>query len=209
MTWLLVPRYPWRSRPALAVATVALVGPAFVLFVGKDTDAPIRLRLVGLTLAVLLALVWEDRTATLAAATPVGLPAVQRGRLLLLVVASSWAWALACLAATQRAPDVWVWSATVEIGAVAALLTAVVGAVARERPGESLAAYPVPLLLVLLVVAFRLPDRWALIAGPGSPAWPDVHGRLSALLVVGLLALVVVGRDPASRPLLRRVRRTA
>ncbi|MBK5306308.1 MAG: hypothetical protein JJD92_06420 [Frankiaceae bacterium] len=209
MRWLPAARYTWRSRPAFAVAAVALVGPAFVLFVGKDTDAPIRLRVVGLALAVLVALGWEDRAAPLAAATPVGLPAVQRGRLLLLVLAASGALALTCVAATQRAPDVGVWSAAVEIGAVAALLTAIVGALARERLGESLSAYPVPLLLVLLVLAFRVPERWTLVASPGSPAWGDVHRRWSGLLVIGLLALVVVGRDPASRTLLNRGRRTA
>lgn len=208
MTWLLAPRYPWRSRPALAIAAVAAVGPGFVLFVGKDDGAPIRLRLVGLALAALLALGWEDRTAPLAAATPVGLPAVHRGQLLLLALVSAAGWALACLAATQRGPDARVWSATVEIAAVAAVLTAIVGALARERLGESLAAYPVPLLLVLLVLAFRLPDRWALIAGPGSPAWDDVQRRLVALLMIGLVAMLVVGRDPASRPLSRLLRRT-
>lgn len=209
MTWLLAPRHPWRSRPAFAIAAVAAVGPAFVLFVGNEDGAPIRLRAVGLALAALLALGWEDRTAPLAAATPVGLPAVHRGRLLLLLLAAAVAWSLSCLAATQRGPDVPVWSATVEIAAAAAVLTAIVGGLARERLGESLAAYPVPLLLVLLVLAFRVPERWAVIAGPGSPAWADVHRRLVALLLIGLVAMLVVGRDPASRPLTRLLRRTA
>jgi hypothetical protein len=207
MTWLPAPRYVWRSRPAAVIAAVLLAGPAFVLVGGKGTDAPIRLRVVGMVLAMLLALVWEDSTAPLAAATPVGLPAVQRGRLVVLVIAASGAWALACLAASRQVADVGLWSATVEVGAVAAVLTAMVGALARGRLGESLSAYPVPLLLVLLVVTFRLPDRWALVAAPGSPAWDDVHRRWSGVLLLGVLALAVVARDPAARPLLRRTRR--
>jgi len=183
---------------------MGLLGPGFVLAVGKDIDAPLRLRMVGLLLAALFALVWDDRTAPLAAATPVGLPAVQRARLLVLLAVVSAAWTLACLAAAAESTDVRVWSATVEIGAVAALLTAVVGGLARERPGESLAAYPVPLLLVLLVLAFRVPEQWALIVAPDSPAWTDVHRRWAVLLIVGILGIAVSTRDPASARVGRR-----
>jgi len=193
----------------IATAAVAFAGPAFVRWEGKADAAPIRLRLVGLVVAALFALVWEDRTAQLVAATPVGLPALQRGRLVVLLLVVCVAWTLACSAATVATTDARVWSATVEVAAVAALLTAIVGALARGRLGESLAAYPVPLLLVLLALAFRVPQRWALIAAPGTPQWTDVHRRWAALLLLGLVAVAVAARDPASRPVWRLLRRTA
>lgn len=208
MTALPALRYAWRTRPVVATAAVALAATPFVRWVGNADGAPIRLRLVGLLLAALLALVWEDGTAPLAAASPVGLPALQRARLGLLLLVACVAWALACWAATVATSDARVWSATVEVAAVAALLTAVVGALARERLGESLTAYPVPLLLVLLALAFRVPHRWVLITGPGSPQWTDMHRRWAALLALGLVAIVVVSRDPANRPLRRLLRRT-
>ena len=209
MSWLPATRYAWRTWPVAVSAAALMLGPGFVLVVGKDGDAPLRLRMVGLLLAAVVALVWEDRTAPVAAATPLGLPALQRARLLVLLAVVCVGWALTCVAASTVSADVRVWSATVEVGAVAALLTAIVGGLARERPGESLAAYPVPLLLVLLVLAFRVPERWALIATPDSPVWTDMHRRWAGLLVVGLLAVVAVGRDPAARPLRQVVRRTA
>lgn len=208
MSWLPASRYAWRTRPVAVSAAVGLLGPVFVLAVGKDTEAPLRLRIVGLLLAAVVALVWEDRTAQVAAATPVGLPALQRARLMALLGVVSAGWTVTCLAASTASSDLRVWSATVEVGAVGALLTAVVGGLARERPGESLAAYPMPLLLVLLVVVFRVPERWALIAAPDSPAWTDVHRRWAGLLVIGLLAAAVAARDPAARPLLHALRRT-
>lgn len=203
MTSLMTTRYLWRTRPLLAVGAVGLAGPALMLVSSAD-DVPLRLRLVGLALASLLALTWEDRTAPLVASTPLGLPSVQRKRLLLLLSAAVVAWGATCFAAAQRSSEVGGWWATLEVGALAAMVTAIMGGLARGRPGENLAAYPMPLLLCLLLLASRLPERLALIATPDSPAWQEVHQRWALLLVLGLLAVAYVGRDPAARPLLRR-----
>jgi hypothetical protein len=187
----------------LGAVAVVLLGPPFVVAAGNDGDAPLRLRLVGLLLAVLVALVWDDPAGQVVAATPVGLPAVHRIRLLVLLVPVTAGWALACVAASTQQPETLVWSATVEISGVAVLLTAVVGMLSRDRLGESIAAYPVPVLVVGLALMTRLPGRWTLLAAPGSSAWTDAHRRWMVLLVVGLFALAVAARDPAGRALLR------
>ena len=197
-------RYLWRIRPLIAVAAVGLGGPALLLLSNSD-DVPLRLRLVGLVLASLIALTWEDRAAPLVTATPAGLPAVQRGRILLVLSGVAVAWGLTCLAASVRAPDVGGWWATLEVAALAALVTAIVGGLARARPAESLAAYPLPLLICLLLLATRLPSRWTLIAAPGSPAWQDAHQRWAVLLLLGLMAVAYVARDPATQPLRRHL----
>lgn len=202
-------RYTWRTRPVLATGAVALLGTAFIVWAGEDAEAPLRLRLVGLVLASLLALVWEDATAPVAAATPVGLPALQRERLITLLLAVSAAWTSACLATAATVADARLVAATVEVAALAALLTGLVGLLARGRLGESLAAYPIPLLLVVLVVVIRIPARWRLVTSPDSADWTDAHRRWAGLLVVGLLAVAWAARDPASRPLRRVLRRTA
>lgn len=208
MSLLSTLRHTWRSRPVLAAGAVALLGPAYIVWTGQDADAPLRLRVVGLALAVVFALVWEDRTAPLAAATPVGLPALQRGRLLTLLTVVSVAWALACLATAQITQDAGLGAATVEVAAIAAVLTGIVGLLGRGRLGESLSAYPIPLLLVVLVLVFRVPARWRLVTSPDSADWTDAHRRWAALLVVGLLWVAVAARDPATRPLRQTFRRT-
>ena len=203
MTTLRGTRYLWRTRPLLAVGAVGVGGPTLMLLSSSD-EVLLRLRLVGLVLASLLALTWEDRTAPLVASTPLGLPSVQRTRLLLLLSAAAAAWGTTLFAASQRTPEVGGWWATLEVGALAAVITAILGGLARGRPGENLAAYPMPLLICLLLIASRLPARWSLFASPDSPAWQDAHQRWALVVLLGLLALAYVARDPASRPLLRR-----
>lgn len=203
MTSLMATRYLWRTRPLIAVAAVGLTGPALML-IGSEDAVPLRLRFVGVVLASLLALTWEDRTAPLVASTPIGLPSVQRARLLLLLAAVAVAWGASCFAASQRVPDVGAWWATLEMAALGAVVSAIMGGLARGRPGENLAAYPMPLAICLLLLATRLPVRFNLIASPDSPAWVDVHQRWAVLLLLGLLALAYVARDPASRPVFRR-----
>lgn len=183
-------------QPAVrAGAAYALVAPLFVALGGASSAVEVRLRVVGVAAALVPALLWEDRCCELAAATPTGLPAVRRDRLLLVLALVVLGWGSAALLAR---PDVAARALAVEAAGLVALLLAVVGLLASHRQQERVAAYPVPALIAVLVVLQRLPERWTLLAGaPGGPQWPAVEQRWLAVLAVSALVVAWSARDPA------------
>ncbi len=179
-------------------AALVVIAPAVVAWVGEAGQEPARLRVVGMLLAAAAAMVWDDRSASLTAPTPVGLPAVRHGRALVVVTLLLVAWCLACLAA--RGHDVPYGPVSLQSGVLAVLLVALVGWLSRDREGEQLLALPVPVLLVLVVVMFRLPPRFALLTQrPGEVGWPDERARWLVLLGLSLALLFRLDRDPAAR----------
>lgn len=205
MTLVLLP--PWRvaSRsPAVRLAVVLVLScPLYVAWLGKADAAPTRLRVVGFLLGVALAMVWDDRCAVVTAPTPVGLPAVRRGRAAVVLALLASAWVLSAFAAGGGDHLA---AITLQSAAVAALLTAVVGWLARDRAGEPVAALPVPVLLGLLLLFQLLPARAALLrATPGTPEWGAERTRWLVLLAVS--AMVVAGLDREGGLVRRRPRR--
>jgi hypothetical protein len=201
------------SLPGLRLAVlVAVAGPVFVLWAGRESDTGLRLLLIGLVAGVALALVWDDRCAALTAATPVGLPAVRRGRAVLLAVALVAGWGTCAWAADRAEPDIPVAAIAVPVLAMAAVLLAAIGLLARGREGEPIGAYPVPVLLLLLLLLSRLPDRWTLLVSPAGAGWAQVRDRWLLLLAASAAVAIWMLRDPAARPVPAfvrpRVRRT-
>lgn len=193
--------------PGLRLAAlVAAAGPLAVVHAGKESDTALRLLLVGLAAAVALSLVWDDRCAPVTAATPVGLPAVRRGRGLVLSAALVAGWATCAWAADRAVPDLPVTAMAVPVLGMAAVLLAATGLLARGRDGEPVGTYPVPVLLVLLLLMSRLPDSWALLVAPTDADWPAARDRWLLLLVAAAALTAWVLRDPASRPVAVAVR---
>lgn len=200
MTVLLLPRPRQALRhPGVRAALLLLVaGPPVVAWWGKDADAPIRLRLLGMAVAVAVALAWDDRAHVLTTSTPVGLPAVRRGRVLVVALLAVAAFALGWLAVPGGA-SVPVGSLVLQSISFATLLLVVVGWFGRD--GESVLVVPLPALLLSVVVMFRLPERVALLrADPRSPEWADERIRWWVLLGVCVLLVARLQRDPAARP---------
>lgn len=201
MTGLALP--PWRvawSLPGLrGAALLGVAGPVFVVWAGKESDTGLRLLLAGLAAGAALALVWDDRCAPLAAATPVGLPSVRTGRGAVLLAALTVSWGACALAAERAVPTTPVAAIAVPVLAVAALLVAAVGLIARGREGEPVGAYPVPVLLFVVVLLSRVPARWALLVPPSAGAWPQARDRWLLLLALSVAIVVWLSRDPASR----------
>lgn len=198
----------WRVAarvPAVRAAVLLLLlGPLFVELGGPGEQAQLRLRVTAVAGAVALALLWEDRCATLVAATPVGLPAVRRGQALvvLLLLVASWGASSVVAARSAALP---VAGLALEAAGLAVVLVALVGLLARGREGEPVAALAVPVLLGVVVALSRLPQRWSLInAPPGGPGWAAERGRWAVVLLVGVLVVSWCGRDLAARGLLSR-----
>ena len=185
--------------PAIRTAAALLViAPAIVAWVGEAGQQATRLRVMGMLLAAAAAMVWDDRSAVLTAPTPVGIPAVRHGRALVVVALLLVAWGLACLAA--RGHDVAYGAVSLQSGVVAVLLVGLVGWLSRDREGEQLLALPVPVLLVVVVVMFRLPRRFSLLTQrPGDVGWPGERTRWLVLLAVSLALVFRLDRDPAAR----------
>ena len=163
----------------------------------------VRLRIAGLAAAAVAALLWEDLCVALVGATPVGLPAVRRVRGLLMGLLLALGWALAALVAgTFAAPLL------VEAVGLAVVLTALTGWLGPGRAGESVAAYPVPALLLVLVALYRLPERWTLLMVAPDASWSGPQTRWAILTGLAACAVVWLGRDPAMSLRTRLFRRS-
>jgi hypothetical protein len=186
-------------HPAVRAALVILVvGPPWVAWLGKAGDAPIRLRVLGLAVVVAAALAWDDRVHALTASTPVGLPAVRRGRIALVLALVAVAFGLGCLAVPDGVP-LPASALVLQTGTLVALLMALVAWFGRS--GESVLVLPAPVLLLSLIFLNRLPHNVGLLqADPLGDAWAAERTRWFVLLAVAALAVVRLGRDPAARP---------
>ena len=67
---------------------------------------------------------------------------------------------------------------------------------ARWADAREPGIFAAPLTVGLVLAILRLPERWALLVGPG-PAWDDAHQRWPVLLAVAALVLLACTRDPA------------
>ena len=185
--------------PAVRMAAVLVVAaPLIVRWLGEADQRPVRLRLVGVLLAAGAAMVWDDRCAVLTSPTPVGLPAVRRGRALLVLALLLLAWGLSCLAATGHHVP---WKVvSVQTGVLAVLIVGLVGWFGRDREGDQLLTLPMPVTLLTVALVSRLPQRFSLLAEqPGRDGWL----RWCLLLVLSLALVLRLDRDPAARRTLR------
>ena len=197
MTAVLLPPPQVAARhPAVRVAVLLLLaGPPAVAWWGDPESGPLRLRVLGLLLAAVVALAWDDRAHLLTASTPVGLPAVRRGRVLVVAGLGAAAFAAGCVVVPREAP---VAALSLQSGALAALLLAVVGWFGRD--GDPVLVVPAPALLLSLLVVSRLPEEVGLLrAEPGTPGWPDERLRWWVLLGAAGLVALRLHRDPATR----------
>jgi hypothetical protein len=198
------PRAALRHASVRALVALVLVGPVWVAWLGKADEGVVRLRVLGMALAVAAAMSWDDRVHALTAAAPVGLPAVRRGRVLLAAVLAVVGFGAGCLV-VPGTEALHVGALALQSLALGALLLAVVAWFGRD--GETVLVIPLPALLLSLAVLVKLPAPLTFLrAQPGSPQWPDERARWLALLALALAGVVLMGRDPAARAL-HRLRR--
>ena len=190
------PRQALRHPSVRAALLLVVAGPVWVAWLGERADAPVRLRVLGLGLAVAAAFVWDDRVHSLTAPTPVGLPAVRRGRALVVAPLLVLAFVLGVCAVPSEVSFP-VRPVALQTCAIAALLLAVVGWVGRD--GDAVLAVPVPAVMVLVALLYRLPQPVTMLhADPLSAAWPAERARWFVLLVVAAGVVAWWARDPAA-----------
>jgi hypothetical protein len=186
-----------RWEPAVAGCVIGAV-----LIVWRHGAAPslVLLRAASLVLVLGIGFVMDDRSAQLLEAVPTSWR--YRYGLRALIAAGFAAGAFAAAMAVLAPDGGTGFGVGLEVATVLAIgLLAAVVALRQwgvEEPG--VVAGPVTLGLVGALVT--LPSAWPLLVGPG-PHWAAAHLRCAAVLLVVVLLLVRVSRDPASRPLFR------
>jgi hypothetical protein len=192
-----------RWQPTVAAAGIG----ALVLAVRRDhldhsAQAITVLRAVALLLAVGLAFSLDDRSRRTVQSVPS--PAWWRaaGQVSVALIPALAAWIAALGWVSARTGDLPVLGLSLEGAALAAVGLALAAGLVRWRDLGDPGAVAGPALLVSGLMIAQLPDRLALVVGPG-PAWTAAHLRWSALLSAAVAVMLVAVRDPAARSPLR------
>lgn len=167
--------------------------------IADPTHAVWMLRAVALLLAAGAAFALDDRTRSLLGAVPT--PLWWRAAVRLLVVGApaalvwliSLSWAEARSAGSLPAAGL-----SLEALALAAVVTAIAGGLARWRAVPDPGTVAAPVLLAAGFLLPQLPEPVGLAVLPG-PGWDAAHLRWSVLLATAAGVLAVSLRDPAAR----------
>jgi fluoroquinolone transport system permease protein len=156
------------------------------------------LRAVALLLAVGVAFALDDKTRPTLAAVPT--PLWWRVVVGLIGVAApaglAWCAALAWVGWRVHG-DVPAAALTLEAAALATLVLAVAGGLARWRGTSDPGAVTAPVMLALGLLLPQLP-RWVALVVPPGPAWDPAHVRWAMLLTIAVAVLALSLRDPAA-----------
>jgi hypothetical protein len=188
-----------RWQPTVAAAGIAAV----VLAVRRDhlahsAQAILVLRVVALLLAVGMAFALDDRSRRTVQSVPS--PAWWRaaGQTSVALVPATAAWVAAVAWVSTRTGDLPVLGLSLEAAALVAVGLALAAGLVRWREVPDPGTVAGPVLVVSGLMMMQLPQRFALMVGPG-PGWTAAHLRWSALLAASVAVMLLAVRDPAAR----------
>ncbi len=187
-----------RWQPLLGA--VGLAGLLLVLTAEDlDADGPavLALRGVAALLALGAAFVLDDEAADTLASSPSTLAWRRSQRVVIVVALAGPAWALALLAVKWLGAEPPVAGLTLELAALLALSVACAAGIAHRGHPENSGVLATPLVVGIVLAAFRLPQKWALLVSPG-PAWEAAHQRWAVLLTLSVAVVLLCNRDPAA-----------
>lgn len=197
LTPLLLRAVRWQPVP------VAALGAALLLWwqderLADPSYAVWSLRVVALLLAVGVAFALDDRTRLTLAAVPTPLWWRATVQLIGVAIPAVVAWGAALLWVGWRAdgsmPEA---SLSLEAVALAWLVLAVAGGLARWRDVSEPGVVTAPAMLGVGLMLPQLPANVALTVPEGT-GWDAAHIRWSALLVCAVAVLALSLRDPAA-----------
>ncbi len=201
--WLLVPPSA-RVVPYLPMLVAFALGLVIVALARVDATAASqlpRLRGVVLLFAVAVVFAFDDPTTDVADASPVPrrVRATVRGAVQIVPAMTMWFTVLALMSARIAAPvpagRLWLEAAGMALAGWA------IASWWRRARGETCGGVIAgPVLIVLVLVAHRLPPSFALfVPDPETLLWDDMQWRWVTLLAVAMAALGLALRDPLSR----------
>jgi fluoroquinolone transport system permease protein len=179
---------------ATALAAVLLVWNAGDL--DEAGTALMVLRGVAVLLALGAAFLLDDAAADTLACSPTSLAWRRTSCLLATAALTGVPWAAALFTTQSLGTELPVAALTLEFGALLGLALAAAAGLARWADAREPGVVAVPLTVGLVLASFRLPERWALMVGPG-PAWAAAHQRWALLLAAALLVVAAATRDRA------------
>jgi hypothetical protein len=163
----------------------------------QDGTALMVLRGVAALLALGAAFLIDDAAAVTLAASPTSL-AWRRLHRLLVAALVTVPWTLAVLVVRSRGAETPVAGLTLELVTLVALALAAAGGITRWTGICEPGVLAAPLVCGLILASFQVPERWALLAWPGTE-WEAAHQRWGVLLGAAVLVLAWCTCDPARR----------
>lgn len=195
VSWRALKRGPLLLAIVAAGALVTATTPVL-----DDGYAIQVLRGAAILLAGGLAMVLDDQSADVLAASPTTLMRRWAARLGLAVGVCAVAWTGALAWAGVVAGGLPWLALSVEAAALAAFAVALAAALRRWRDIREPGALVAPAVFGAVIGANLLPQRWSLLAGdPSGLGWMAAHVRWAAVLLATLVVLVVAAQDPARR----------
>ena len=191
---------PWPALVAGALTCIAVL----VLAPLVNASSPLARwpGLGALALCIGAAFLFDDPAAATVGATPRSLA---RRRMLSVALAlpllcAVWAgtlWYATAVHGAPFGPDAR-GALSLQLAAMLTLTLAASAIALRALPGEQIGWCGAIVPFVIVGVAPLLPTQLALLAPPGGDAWHGTQQRWTALLVLGVIALVWGSRDPAA-----------
>jgi hypothetical protein len=196
-----------RWQPVVASAGIAAV----ILGVRRDhlassAQSVVVLRAVALLLAVGVAFALDDHSRRTVQSVPSPGWWRSAGQASVALVPAVLAWAAALGWVSTRTGDLPVLGLSLEAATFVAVGLALAAGLVRWRDLLDPGTVAGPVLLVSGLMIAQLPERFALMVGPG-PGWTAAHLRWSALLAAAVAVIVLAVRDPAARSRVRHRRR--
>ncbi|MFD2094037.1 hypothetical protein [Blastococcus deserti] len=186
-----------RWQPSLGAAALA------ALLVGWKADdlaepgtGTLVLRGVAVLLGLGAAFLLDDAAADTLASSPTSLAWRRSSRLVVAAALAGVPWVLAVVWVDTRAGSLPIAGLSIEFTAMLALALAAAAGIARWTDTREPGVLAAPVTSGLVLVIVRLPERWALLVGPG-PMWAAAHQRWTLVLVTAVLLLLWCNRDPA------------
>ncbi len=201
-----------RWHPVVVMAGLC-AGLSALLQSKDEMNAFMFLRVVAVLLCMAVAFHLDDPAASLTAAVPLTLRARRVLRMTMGAVLVGVCWfalatqAVGFDAATGRdapgAEPFPIARLTLELLVWFTVSLAAAAFIARRYGDDRGGIGAAPAMLFLVWFAARLPDRYIVLASPGSDRWAEAGKHLSIMLLGALIMLWFIHRDPAARSLVR------
>jgi len=188
-----------RWQPSAGAATIAAV---LLAVKADDLDeagtALMVLRGVAAVLALGVAFLLDDAATGILTASPTSLAWRRSHRVAIVAAFVGVPWILAVLFVLSHGADLPVAGLTLELVTLLAVALAAAAGIARRGDVAEPGVLAAPLTVGIVLGTTRLPERWALLVGPG-PSWEPAHQRWALLLAAAVLVFLHCIRDAARR----------
>lgn len=187
-----------RWQPSVGAAALAAMLLAWQFDdLGEPGSGILVLRGVAALLALGAVFLLDDAAAGVLASSPTSLAWRRSSRLVAGALLVGVPWAGALVVASGQTAVLPLRALSLEFAALLVVALGVAAALARWADADEPGLLAAPVVVGVILGLLRLPERWALVVGPG-PAWDPAHQRWALLLGAAAIIALHCTRDPAS-----------